>query len=88
MDDGDVMTTERITRTDVDAVCENLSRRIAPLTVRAQGRYGYIGLDVYAADGSMLRTLTTGCTKREAYEAAWIAIRAIDLLTEAKDVTR
>lgn len=77
---------ERVTRTDVESVCENLNRRLelrgSLSRIKLQGRNGYLAADEYRSDGRpepyMARTLTAG-TKREVYEALWHMIRGIDL---------
>ena len=59
---------ERITRANVEARAEAVNRGLRDgLRVVVEGRYGYTALDLYDERG-MVRTLTTGVTKREAYD--------------------
>jgi galactitol-specific phosphotransferase system IIC component len=53
----------RVTRANVDSLASFVSSALNGLEVRAQGRNGYIGLDLYDSAGCV-RTLTCG-TKRE-----------------------
>jgi hypothetical protein len=70
----------RYTNADLDERCANVNRRIESTgrEVRAQGRNGYVGLDEYTADGSMVRTITAG-TKREVAEFLFAMMIGIDL---------
>ena len=73
----------RKTLADLTAVQDNLNRRLAERgsqsQVRFERRYGYVGVDEYRGDLCQ-RTLTTGNTTGEAYDAMWNMIRALDLL--------
>lgn len=57
--------SSRITREDVDRIAETISESLHGLSVRAQGRNGYTGIDLYDGRG-VVETLTLG-TKREVY---------------------
>ena len=74
----------RTTNKDLEQVCSNLNRRLAERGSKSrvifEGRYGYVGVDETDTDGNVQRTLTTGNTKAQAYEAMWNMIRALDLL--------
>lgn len=73
----------RKTLSDLQQVQDNLNRRLSErgskAQVRYERRYGYVGIDEYHGD-SCQRTLTTGHTTGEAYDAMWNMIRALDLL--------
>ena len=71
--------SERITQRDLDERCTNLNHRLTNgRRVETQGRNGYIGLDEFERDGSMLRTITCG-TKREIGEFLHAMMVGIDL---------
>lgn len=74
----------RTTNGELAAVTENLNRRLEAMgsgaRVVVERRYGYVGIDEADAEGAIQRTLTTGLTKREAYDALWNMIRALDLV--------
>ena len=57
----------RITRKDISEVEAQLSNKNGYRKYRAEGRYGYIGIDEYSSDNRCLRTYRTGLTKKEAY---------------------
>lgn len=84
--------TTRVTKADLDAVLGNLNRRLwahgSPSRVTLERRYGYVALDEANAAGHPVRTLTTGNTAREAYDAMWNMIRALDLLPVIPDNTK
>ena len=71
--------SDRITQKDLDARVGNVNRRLAStgLSVNAQGRNGYIGLDEYR-DGHVQRTITAG-TKREVAEFLHAMMVGIDM---------
>lgn len=79
----------RVTNADLAAVAENLNRRLegfrSPARVVVEHRYDYFAVDETDEAGRVRRTLTTGLTKREAYEAMWNMIRALDLIESASD---
>jgi len=59
---------ERITRDQIDGLAERVSAGLrGGYRVVPQGRYGYIGLDLFDGE-AMLRTLSTGLSKRQAYD--------------------
>jgi hypothetical protein len=74
--------SERITQRDIDMRVGNVNRRLAPtgLSVNAQGRNGYTGLDEYR-DGHVQRTLTAG-TKREVADFLHAMMVGMDMLTD------
>lgn len=71
--------SERITQRDIDARVGNVNRRLAPsgLSVYAQGRNGYTGLDEYR-DGQCQRTIMAG-TKREVADFLHAMMVGIDM---------
>lgn len=77
---------ERVTKARLAAAVENLNRRLeghrSPARVVAERRYGYVALDEADERGAVRRTLTTGLTAGQAYEAVQNMIRALDLLEE------
>jgi hypothetical protein len=71
---------ERITRKAVDGRAEFVSALLRDgLRVVPEGRYGYIGLDLYDAHG-MVRTLSTGLTKRQAYDYLGAMLETLDIV--------
>jgi hypothetical protein len=74
----------RTTNADLEAVAANLNARLeahgSGARVVVEHRYGYTAIDEADTEGWLIRTLTTGNTKGEAYEAMWNMIRALDLL--------
>jgi hypothetical protein len=75
---------ERITNTRLKAAAESLNRRLegrgSPARVVIERRYGYVAIDEADERGAVRRTLTTGHTAREAWEALQNMMRALDLL--------
>lgn len=71
----------RTNKRDLEQVVANLNRRLPEgVEIHVEYRYGYVALDEYHAHGARcVRTVATGMTKREAYDAAWHMIRGIDL---------
>lgn len=63
--------SDRITLGNVHQAEERLNQSLAvlgvPVRVRSEGRYGYIGIDLYR-DDACLRTLSTGLSRRDAYQ--------------------
>ena len=72
---------ERITQRDIDTRVGNVNRRLAStgLSVNAQGRNGYTGLDEYR-DGKCQRTIMVG-TKREVADFLHAMMVGIDMYT-------
>ena len=77
---------DRIKRSDVDARAQQVSDMLRGLKVIAQGRNGYIGLDLYQREGehiqprfTMVKTLTTG-TKREVYEYLGAMLATLEMV--------
>lgn len=73
--------SDGITLANLYARCENLNRRHENLGTRVrysvQGRNGYIGLDRYDVDGSMIENMRCG-TKREIGEFLHAMMVALD----------
>ena len=70
---------ERITRQNLDTRADFVSTMLrGSLHVEAQGRSGYIGLDLYDAHGCV-RTLATG-TKREIYAYLGAMLDALEIV--------
>ena len=75
---------ERITKADLEAVTENLNRRLEGMSstsrIAVSGRYDYTAVDeIAASDGHIIRGPLTAGTKREVYDALWNMIRGIDI---------
>jgi hypothetical protein len=70
----------RLTRADLETRCANVNRRIESTGryVSVQGRNGYIGLDEYEGEGTMLRSIFCGTT-REVGEYLTAMMVGIDL---------
>ena len=71
--------SERITQRDIDARVGNVNRRLAAsgVSVNAQGRNGYTGLDEYR-DGKVQRMIMAG-TKREVADFLHAMMVGIDM---------
>lgn len=63
--------SDRITIANVRQAEERLNRSLAylgsPVRVRVEGRYGHLGIDLYR-DDACLRTISTGHTRKDAYQ--------------------
>jgi len=58
---------ERITQKDIQFLEEEIKSKYGYAKYQAQGRYGYIGIDEFNAEGGCARTYRSGLTKKEAY---------------------
>jgi hypothetical protein len=58
--------SDRITHTDVERIAATVSERMPDYTLTPQRRNGYLGLDLYHAQGGMVKNLHIGTT-REVY---------------------
>lgn len=72
--------SDRITQADVDRIAESVSQGMSGYRVEAQGRNGYIGLDLFRVGDGMIDTLHVG-TKREVYTYLQ-GMRRLQLLAE------
>jgi hypothetical protein len=58
----------RVTQKQIDDLAERVSNGLrGELRIVPEGRYGYIGLDLYDQVGAV-RTLSSGLSKRQAYD--------------------
>ena len=81
------MSSNRITQSDVDNAQAVLTKALGYEKYKAQGRYGYIGIDVYDKEGICLKTYKTGLTKREAWECLNDIATGIYAATEKQTTT-
>lgn len=77
--------SDRITLANVRQAEERLNASLAYIgaeyRVRVEGRYGYLGIDKYRGD-SCAGTISTGHTRRDAYQYLGAMNAALDLLPQ------
>ena len=77
---------ERIKEKDIEQALTVLNNMIEHNKVKVQlcGRYGYQALDLFNMEGGCLKTVRTGLTKREAFDAVNHMIEGIMLADEKR----
>ncbi len=72
------MITRAYLEQSIGILNQLLERHGAKIRIKAEGRYGYIGLDAYDLEGMTRGTVKTGLTKRAADELVDAMIYVLD----------
>jgi hypothetical protein len=78
--------SERVTLKQVEGMAGRVSAGLRDgLHVVAQGKYGYLGIDLYDSRG-LVRELRTGMSRREAYEYLHAMASTLEIVGRDVDV--